>query len=335
MSPTQVGIVFCLAFVTLEAFQAVYLGTVFQNVSSFLVGAWVFGISVCGCTLATLLVRPNEIVASVRAWKTVVALNLFAALTWTSYFAAVQLIEPAVVFTIFSGMVPLGTIMGARLGLPEAASPSTRASQVGHLTILISLLVLAAITILGYSGFVRGGMIDALVGLGLSAFSGGCTAFVILYSVRLNTRGVGPLAQFGLRFVLYALVAFTAFKFGIDDKAQETPAGELTLIVLVGLAVIAFPLYLVQKAVPLVSASVIAAITALGPAMVFVLQLFDGRTHYSMLTLTGLSIYMTGALLAVFGTIMPKAQSTKSAVIYLEAKTEHSDKVEHVSGQLS
>ncbi|WP_298984538.1 hypothetical protein [uncultured Roseibium sp.] len=330
MSPKQVGIVFCLAFVTLEAFQAVYLGSTFQSVNSFLVGAWVFGISVCGCTLATLLVRPNEILASIRAWKTVVALNLFAALTWTSYFAAVQLIEPAVVFTIFSGMVPLGTIMGARIGLPEAASPAPRASQIGHVTILISLLLLAAITMLGYSGFVRGGLINALAGIGLSAISGGCTAFVILYSVRLNAKGVGPLAQFGLRFVLYALIAFAAFQFGLDDKPHETPSDELTLIVLVGLAVIAFPLYLVQKAVPLVSASTIAAITALGPAMVFLLQLFDGRTHYSALTMTGLSIYMTGALLAVFGTIMPKAQSTKSAKEFLEPAPVHGDREKNV-----
>ena len=53
MSPVSIGLIFCLSFVTLEAFQAVYFGTVFQNTDSFLVSAWVFGISVVGCTLAT------------------------------------------------------------------------------------------------------------------------------------------------------------------------------------------------------------------------------------------------------------------------------------------
>ena len=105
MSHAQIGLICCLSFITLEAFQAVYLGSVFQEVDSFLVGTWVFGISVVGCTLATAIFRPAELAASCRAWRIVAALNLFAALTWTTYFIAVQLIEPAVVFTIFSGMV--------------------------------------------------------------------------------------------------------------------------------------------------------------------------------------------------------------------------------------
>jgi len=273
---------------------------VFQDVDSFLIGFWVFGISVVGCTVVTAILRPAELMASVRAWKIVVVLNLFAAITWTTYFIAVQLIEPAVVFTIFSGMVPLGTIIGNWMGLPEAVSPKRRLVDIGNALILFSIILLAAMTIFGWSGFVRGGWIAAMSGVGLSALSGGCTAFVILYSVRLNSKGVGPLAQFGLRFVLYALIAGMAVMMGLDDKGSMTSASDLKWIVLIGLAVIAFPLYLVQKAVPLVSASVIAAVTALGPAMVFVMQLIDGRVLYSTATLAGLSVYIGGALMATW-----------------------------------
>lgn len=308
MSHTHIGLICCLSFVTLEAFQAVYLGAVFQEVDSFLVGTWVFGISVVGCTLATAVFRPAELAASFRAWRIVAALNLFAALTWTTYFIAVQLIEPAVVFTIFSGMVPLGTVMAGWLGLQEARSAKRRLVRIGNALILLSIVSLAAITVFGFSGFVRGGWLAALTGVCLSALSGGCTAFVILYSVRLNGRGVGPLAQFGLRFVLYTLLALMAFLIGVDDKDVATPAGDLVRIVVIGLAVIAFPLYLVQKAVPLIPASMIAAVTALGPAMVFVMQLFDGRVYYSAATLGGLVIYITGAFIAVYG-------ATKSPVV--------------------
>ena len=242
MSRTQIGLILCLSFVTLEAFQAVFLGAVFQNVDSSLVGAWVFGISVVGCTLATAILRPAELAASLRAWRIVVALNLFAALTWTTYFIAVQLIEPAVVFTIFSGMVPLGTIIAGWIGLPEARSPRRRLVQAGNGLILLSVLVLAAITVLGLSGFVRGDWSVAVFGVCLAALSGGFTAFVILYSVRLNGRGVGPLAQFGLRFVLYTFLALTGFLVGVDDKGVPTPAADLAWIVAIGLAVIALPL---------------------------------------------------------------------------------------------
>lgn len=310
MSHTRIGLICCLSFITLEAFQAVYLGAVFQDVDSFLVGSWVFGISVAGSTLATAILRPAELAASFRAWKIVVALNLFAALTWTTYFIAVQLIEPAVVFTIFSGMVPLGTIIAEWLGLPEARSPRRRFVHVGNALILLSILVLAAVTVSGLSGFVRDGWPAAMVGVSLSALSGGCTAFVILFSVRLNGCGVGPLAQFGLRFVLYTVLALTAFLIGLDAKNVAPPANDLSWIVLIGLVVIAFPLYLVQKAVPLIQASMIAAVTALGPALVFLMQLFDGRTDYSIATLAGLAIYIAGALMAVYGTTKPSEVSS-------------------------
>jgi hypothetical protein len=63
------------------------------------------------------------------------------------------------------------------------------------------------------------------------------------------------------------------------------------------------PLYAVQRAVPLVSATVIAAFTALGPAAAFGLQFFDARITYAPMTLVGLTIYMFGALVAALGSI--------------------------------
>ena len=211
MSPTHAGLICCLTFVTLEAFQAVYLGSVFQRADSFVVGSLVFGISVVGCTLATAIMRPSELLAAFRAWRIVVALNILAAVAWITYFFAIQLIEPAVVFTIFSGMVPLGTVIAGRIGLPEAWSAKSRFANTGHWLIGLSMVLLAAITAFGLSGFVRGGWSIGLLGAALSALSGGVTALVILLSVRLNRHGVGPLAQYGLRFVLYTVLAVAAF----------------------------------------------------------------------------------------------------------------------------
>ena len=303
MSRSSLGLLFCLSFVTLEAFQAVYLGALFQSADSFLIGACVFGICVVGCTLVTAIRRPIELRASRREWRIAVALNMLAAVTWVTYFTAVQLIEPAIVFTIFSGMVPLGTVVASRFGMPEALSAKRRFAALGNLIILLSLLALAAVSMFGWSGFVRGDAATAFAGVALSAISGGCTAFVILYSVRLNRRGVGPLAQFGLRFILYCALATVAFAAGMDDKGTSMAPLELAMIVLIGLGVIAFPLYLVQRAVPLLHASVIAAMTALGPLMVFVMQLLEGRVDYSPATLSGLTLYMTGALLGVAGAV--------------------------------
>ncbi len=302
-SVSRLGLLLCLVFVTLEAFQAVYLGSVFQNTDSFLVGACVFGISVLACTLVTALFRARELVASFRSWKIVTALNIFAAITWCTYFLAIQLIEPAIVFTIFSGMVPLGTVIAGWFALPEAGVTRQKLHVTGNALLFLALLFLGGVTVFGYSGFVRGSWLAGFAGVVLSAASGLCTAFVILMSARLNGKGVGPLAQFGLRFILYTFLALAAYAIGLDDKGIEMPAFDLAAVVLIGLGVIAFPLYLVQKAIPLLHPSTIAAMTALGPVVVFSMQLLERRVDYSAATLTGLIIYMAGALLAVYGSV--------------------------------
>ena len=47
----------------------------------------------------------------------------------------------------------------------------------------------------------------------------------------------------------------------------------------------------------------IAAVTALGPVIVFVLQMVEGRVAYAPATLAGLLIYMSGALVAALGAV--------------------------------
>ena len=312
MSRTAIGFALCFSFVTLEAFQAIYLGAVFQDVDSFLIGAWVFGISVVGCTAVTAVFRPAELYSAIRSWKIVLVLNVFAALTWSTYFIAIQLIEPAIVFTIFSGMIPLATFVAGLAGMPEGSSDRRFIADAGHFLILISVLVLALVTILGYSGFVRGSWLSGMMGVVFAALSGGFTALVILFSVRLNRQGVGPLAQFGLRFCAYTILAIIASWMGMDYKGYTPASRNLAQLVIIGLAVIAFPLYLVQRAVPLIHPSAIAAITALGPAIAFFMQLVEMRVQYSSFTLLGLTIYIAGALLAVFGTSRPSVASSCS-----------------------
>ncbi len=303
MKRTNIGVVYCTSFIVLEAFQAVYLGSVFQNINSFLIGAWVFGISAFGAVGVIAILRPIELKISLRCVRLVVALNLLTALTWITYFIAVQIIEPAIVFTLFSGMVHLGTVSASIFGAKNTINLRGDISHIGNTLILVSILALSVTTIMGLSGFVRGGLNVAVLGIVLSGVSGSCMAAVIWFSARLNTQGVGPLAQFGLRFILYTILTVVAYLLGIDDKGIEIPALEIARVVVIGLAVIAFPLYLIQKAVPLLPVTSIAAMTSLGPAMVFAMQLFEGRVGYSVSTLLGLSAYVFGAALATWVTI--------------------------------
>ena len=64
-----------------------------------------------------------------------------------------------------------------------------------------------------------------------------------------------------------------------------------------GLLLLAFPTYAVQKAVSLTSPAAVGAATALIPAVVFGLQIIEGRVAFSAATLAGLVVYALGALL--------------------------------------
>lgn len=267
---------------------------------SFLVGFLVFAISTTGAILWTALTAPHQLAIALRNPRPLIVANVSAAVSWIIYLLAVQMIEPAVVFTIFCGAIPLTTILAARLGVPEANGIRGSLEGLGNLLIFAGMAILAVSTLLGYSGFVRGGLVEAMTGLALAASGGVVITWMLFACRRLDRAGVGPVANFGLRFVLYVMLAGLGAMAGLDHKAS-VPLGDLLLVVAIGLLVMSFPLYAVQKAIPLVSTLTIGAIGALGPLGVFLLQLVEGRVDYAPATLAGFLVYFIGALAAAYG----------------------------------
>lgn len=294
------GLIWAFSFVILEAAQAVFLGGVFQNYDSFLIGAAVFGVSAAGALLWTLFCCPDQLRIARKNAAALFGLNLSTALVWIAYFYALQMIEPAVVFTIFSGLIPVAILVFSTFRIPEAAPLCNKVEGTGLLIIVFGVGYLAAITLLGQSGFVRGGWTAALGGLCLTAVSAISLAVMMLFSRRLHRRGICPAAQYGLRFPLYLVVAIIAAWFGLDEKGPADPSG-LLIVVLIGFAVMAFPVFAMQKAISLMSTLTLATITALGPLFVFMFQIVEGRVDYAPATMTGLMIYFAGAALTTYG----------------------------------
>jgi drug/metabolite transporter (DMT)-like permease len=86
----------------------------------------------------------------------------------------------------------------------------------------------------------------------------------------------------------------------LDAKGPIDPTA-LAVVVLIGLAIMAFPVFAMQKAISLMSTLTLAAITALGPLFVFAFQLLEERVAYAPATMTGLTICFAGAVLAAYG----------------------------------
>lgn len=300
MNSATHGLIWAFLFVILEAAQAVFFGGVFQAYDSFVIGAAVFGFSALGTLVWAAWKSPDQLHIALQNKASLLGLNLSTTIVWIAYFYALQMIEPAVVFTVFSGLIPIAVIVAARLGVPETSNLRNGIEGGGLIIIAIGVGYLGVITLLGQSGFVRGDWPVALTGLGLSCVSAVSLAVMMFYSQRLDRLGVAPAAQYGLRFPIYVVVALFAAWLGLDAKDPPDPLGVI-VVVLIGFAIMAFPVFAMQKAISLISTLTLAAITTLGPLFVFLFQLHEGRVAYSAATTTGLVIYFAGALLAAYG----------------------------------
>lgn len=300
MNKATLGLIWAFSFIILEAAQAVFFGGVFQDYDSFAIGAAVFGATAAGTLIWAGLRTPAQLRIAWANPVNLLGLNLSTTCVWISYFFALQMIEPAVVFTIFSGLIPVAILIAAWLGVPEASPLRNRVEGLGLIVLALAIAYLSAITISGQSGFVRGKVQVAVAGLTLSAVSAASLAVMMIYSQRLDRLGVAPLAQYGLRFPLYVIVALLAAWIGLDRKDPVDFEG-LAVVVVIGFAIMAFPVFAMQKAISLMSSLTLAAITALGPVFVFVFQIIENRVEYAPATMTGLLIYYTGAILAAYG----------------------------------
>lgn len=297
---SMVGLVWCMTFLVLDAAQAVWFGGVLQSHDSFQIGFLVFGFSSLGCLIVVSLNTPGQFGLAFANPGALLGMNLSAVGAWVCYFFAIQRIEPAIAFMIFSGMIPLTTIATGWLGVGEGERSRNRTEAFGNGLLFVGMVVLAVVTLTGHSGFVRGDISVGIAGLVYAVAAGAMIAAMLMFSQRLDRRGMTPIAQFGLRFPLYLAFAFFGWQAGWDAKGAVALSDVLQAVA-IGMVLLAFPIYAVQKAVAQVSSLTLAAIAATGPVLVFAFQMLDDRVTFAPATSLGLAICFSGALIAAFG----------------------------------
>lgn len=278
--PLLAGLAWSAVFILLESTQSVFFGTVLQKMDSFILGFWVFGITTLGLSLGIRVFDPDQPRLCGRNLKDLFACNCSTAAGWALYLFAIQLIEPAVAFTVSSAAMPVSAIVFARLGIGEPASLNGTQEKDGICLVVLGIAVLAGATLLGFSGFVRGSShATALSGLACSVLSGSAFALMLVHCRRLDSSGLGPATVFAFRFPVYILLAAAGWFLQLDYKSP-VDAGEVATAILIGFAIMAFPLYAMQKAVSAVGVLLLSTITALGPLVVFCLQMIEGRVAF-------------------------------------------------------
>ncbi len=302
MRKSTVGILFALAFVLLESTQFVFFGGLFQKMSSFLFGFLVFGLVVFVFVGWTIAFKPDQFKIALAHPKQLLAVNVGAVITFTAYLTSVQLVEPAITYTISSGTMPITAYVLYRFGLREGEPMRNRFEAVGNILLFCGIVFLGYVTVAGWTGFVRGDWLVALTGVLLAVLDGVFFTLILVYSQRMNRDGVGPSAVLGLRLPLY-VIATALFAYVEVEQFEPLAGSQIAIYVMIGFILTVPPLYLLQKAVPLISTLTLSALTALGPFLIFALQLLEGRVDYSQATLAGLAAYFVGALLAAIGAV--------------------------------
>ncbi len=292
------GFFLSVVFVGLAAGRDVYFGALFQHVHPLAVALTAFTL----CTLVFLpiaLVRDRAGLARLRRHAgTLVWINVTTAVAWLSFFHALRMAEPALVQVVFFGIGPLSVTWIDRLVPGIASATRSPVERRLHAGLLGALLFAVGVMLGGWSGLGPQPLGRVLTGLALTAGGGVCISISTLLSRVVNDAGVGPATVIALRFpgavVLAGALAALAPAAAI---AGLTPA-TLAMIAAASLLLIVLPNYVNQVGISLASPLTVRAVLAVGPVLVFALQLVEGRLPSSPATLTVCVLYAVFAVAA-------------------------------------
>jgi drug/metabolite transporter (DMT)-like permease len=221
-------------------------------------------------------------------------------LAWIAFFHALRTIEPLLVQILFAGVGPLSVLWIDRfvgLGPASALAPAERPIYLG----LAGALALAAcVAVGGLSGVGPQDVATAALGVALATGAGVSISISTVLSRRLNDAGVAPAALMPLRFVGAIVMAggLAAWQTVVADQPPPAMGFDAVLLGAIVLLIVV-PNYVNQVGVSLASPLTVRAVMALGPVLIFGLQLAEGRLSPSPYSLSVAVLYAIFALSAV------------------------------------
>lgn len=269
MTHPAAGPLLVLAFTLGAALRDVHFAGALRAVPFPWLALFAFGGGSLVFFAAALVRAPGDLARLVRLWREALAVFALTATAWTAYFLSLERTDPAVVATLFAGVQPLVVVAfdaaGLRLVRPDPIGRS-EAACLG--AVAVALLALVQVSL-------AGGGAEALAGAAFAALSGSCIAVSVLFSKRLHDRGIGSDAVMATRFLGVAALAAALLAVGPSGAAPAAP--DLLALAPAAVLLIVLPSWAFQLGLARTSPLTAAVITALGPALVFVLQAADGR----------------------------------------------------------
>jgi len=290
------GFLLSVVFVGLAAGRDVYFGALFQRVDPLTVALIAFTL----CTLVFLAIALATDRAGLarlrRHARTLAWINATSAIAWLSFFHALRMGEPALVQVVFFGIGPLSVTWIDRLvpgAAPAVRTPGERRLHVG----LLAALMFAAIVMLGgWSGLGAQPLGRVVAGLALTVGGGIAISVSTLLSRKVNDGGVRPATLIALRFPGAVVLAAALAAISPTRVAHDLTPGVLGVVAAASLLLIVLPSYVNQVGIALASPLTVRAVLAVGPVLVFLLQLLEGRLPSSPATLAACVLYAVFAV---------------------------------------
>lgn len=296
MNRETAGFLASLLFVVLASGRDVYLGGLFQRVSPAVVALVAFAL--CGAIFVPVaLVRDRSSYRILRQRPgDLLLINLTAGFAWISFFYALGMIEPLLVQIVFSGVGPPAVAWMARL-FPGDEAIAPRGERVTHAWLLAAVGMAAIVAVTGLSGAGAQPAAVSLLGVALAGGAGiAITANTVLCR-RLNDAGVDPAALVSVRFVGAAIVSAMLVGRAGDVSALVTSAATFE-VVSGAVFLVVLPIYVNQIGIALASPLTVRVVLAGAPAVIFVLQLVEGRLSSSPYSLAAAVTYGVVAVAA-------------------------------------
>jgi drug/metabolite transporter (DMT)-like permease len=301
MSKLWAGPGLVMLFAVSQALRDVYFSGVFQGVNLFSVILIAFSISMVACGVRAMRRVPSLLTRIRAELPTFIWMNITTAIAWSCYFYGLKTLQPSIVNTLHSAIGPLTVVALGTLGLfgfPKSAI--SRPERICYIGLAASIAALWWVTLAGGSGIGVRDPAANLTALALLLVSGTSITISLLLSRRMNDRGFDADALTVGRYPLIVMVAVIAL-LSSDRAIGITSGGQLSMITLGAVLLIALPLYVLQVGIANTAPLTGHVIRSLGPVFIFALELVDQRIAYSTPVLACIvfySLFSIGANLA-------------------------------------
>jgi drug/metabolite transporter (DMT)-like permease len=277
------GVLCVTAYNILAAASEVYIGNFVQKIEPFYLVFLCFIITALFFNILQLRDYKSYFKKIQTNIKYVIFVNLSTTLTWLSFFISLKYIEPAIVATIDTSIVPIITLCFAHiLRRNSRILPIEIFSSIG---IFITLIILVWASLTGRSAVGTNSIERTVIGIIAALICGAGIMLNSIFSKRLNDSGWLASSVMAVRFFLLILCSF-----GLSAYMNQIVFMSLTdgiSILLIVFAGTIIPLYLLQLGIEYSEPIVLSLLLSMGSFFTLLLQAFDSRLVWSPFTTIG------------------------------------------------